>query len=177
MNFADTNWLEALYFEAEDERQNIRCELVERFMRKESGQLCISQIVYLEARNVFARVGGAGEPEEWRRLVSDFSGLLYLDPMNWDFLRRDAFQLFARYSPKAVVGTLDMAIVASLKCLARHACLSFDETVKAVAVAEKIAVYPPLSEEADAGQVDGTQMSASLIGPTLPRKPLGPKLV
>ncbi len=147
MNFADTNWLEALYFEAEDERQNLRCELVERFIRKECAQLCISQIVYLEARNVFSRIGGAAEPEEWRRLVSDFNGLLYLDPMNWDFLRREAFQLFAKYSPKAVIGTLDMAILASLKLSGATRLLSFDETLKAVAAAERIAVYPPLADE------------------------------
>jgi predicted nucleic acid-binding protein len=146
MNFADTNWLEALYFEAEDERQNLRCEVVERFMRKEKGQLCISQLVYLEARNVFARVGGSAEPEEWRRLVSDFNGLLYLDPINWEFLRREAFQLFARYSPKAAIGTLDMAILASLKLSGATRLLSFDETLKAVALAERIAIFPPLSE-------------------------------
>jgi predicted nucleic acid-binding protein len=147
MNFADTNWLEALYFEAEDERQNLRCDVVERFMRKEEGQLCISQIVYLEARNVFSRVGEAAEPEEWRRFISDFNGLLYLDPMNWDFLRRDAFQLFAKYSPKAGIGTLDMAILASLKLSGATRLLSFDETLKAVAVAERIMVYPPLADE------------------------------
>ena len=69
-------------------------------MRQQGGQLGISHLVYLEARNVFSRNAKEAEPEEWRRLVSDFNGLLYLDPMNWEFLRRDAFELFGRYSPK-----------------------------------------------------------------------------
>ena len=73
-------------------------------MRKAEGQLCISQIVYLEARNVFSRVAEAAEPEEWRRFISDF---------NADF----------------------------------NGLLSFDETLKAVAVAERIRVYPPLADE------------------------------
>ena len=60
---------------------------------------------------MFSRVGASAEPEEWRRPVSDFNSVLYLDPMNWDFLWRNAFQLFVKYSPKAVVGTLDMTIL------------------------------------------------------------------
>jgi predicted nucleic acid-binding protein len=147
MNFADTNWLEALYFDGEDPQQEARCRLVERYMRKHGGQLAISHVVYLEARNVFSRNTKEAEPQEWRRLVSDFNGLLYLDPMNWDLLRRDAFTLFAEYAPKAVVGTLDMAILASAKLAGATRFLSFDETLKAVAVAERMEVFPPLVAE------------------------------
>jgi len=147
VNFADTNWLEALYFDAATREQESRCGVVERFMRRQGGQLGISHLVYLEARNVFSRNAKEAEPEEWRRLVSDFNGLLYLDPMNWEFLRRDAFELFVRYSPKTVVGTLDMAILASAKLCGATRLLSFDETLKAVAAAERIAVFPPLTDE------------------------------
>jgi hypothetical protein len=55
MNFADTNWLEALYFEAPDPEQQKREATVQRFMRRHGGQLAISHIVFLEARNVFSR--------------------------------------------------------------------------------------------------------------------------
>lgn len=96
---------------------------------------------------MFLRNAREPEPEEWRRLVSDFNGLLYLDPMNWDFLRRDAFELFARYSPKIRIGTLDMAILASAKLAGATRLLSFDETLKAVAIAEKIEVFPPLADD------------------------------
>ena len=147
MNFADTNWLEALYFDANSKEQQSRCHIVERFMRHQGGQLGISHVVLLETRNVFSRNAGEADPEEWRRLVSDFNGLLYLDPMNWDLLRREAFSLFARYSPRALVGTLDMAILASAKLCGATRLLSFNERLKAVAAAEKVAVFPPLGRE------------------------------
>ena len=146
MNFADTNWLEALYFDAESKEQETRCAVVERFMRHHGGQIGISHVVFLEARNVFSRNSSEAEPEEWRRLVSEFNGLLYLDPMNWDFLRRNAFALFAKYSSRVTLGTLDMAILASAKLCGATRLLSFDETLKVVAVAEKIEVFPPLSK-------------------------------
>jgi predicted nucleic acid-binding protein len=144
MNFADTNWLEALYFDAADAAQASRCGTVARFMRQQGGPLGISQVVYLEAHNVFCRNAREPEPEEWRRLTADLNGLLYLDPMNWDYLRREAFQLFAKYSPRCVVGTLDMAILASAKLSGARRLLSFDERLKAVAVAERLEVFPPL---------------------------------
>jgi len=146
MNFADTNWLEALYFDPHDREHKSRCDVVERFMRKEGGPLCVSHMVYLEARNVFSRVAGVGEPEEWRRLKSDLNTLLHLDPMNWEALRRESFHLFAKYSSKAAVGTFDITIIASFKLSGATRLLSFDETLKAVAVAERIAIYPPLLE-------------------------------
>ena len=121
--------------------------MAERFMRQHGGQLAISHVVYLEARNVFSRNAGEVEPGEWRRLVSDFNGLLYLDPMNWDALRRDAFALFAKYSSRVSIGTLDMAILASARLSGATRLLSFDETLKVVATAERLAVFPPLATE------------------------------
>lgn len=53
MNFADTNWLEAMFFQLTDADKASRSATVERFMRKQGGQLGLSHVVYLEARNVF----------------------------------------------------------------------------------------------------------------------------
>jgi predicted nucleic acid-binding protein len=113
-------------------------------MRRQGGQLFISQIVYLEARNVFSRTAKEAEPEEWRRFLADFNGLIYLDPMNWDFVRRDAFALFNRYSHRAILGTLDVAILASAKLAGATRLLSFDQALKALAIAEGLEVFPPL---------------------------------
>jgi predicted nucleic acid-binding protein len=145
VNFADTNWLEALYFDAKNKEQQARCATAARFMRQHGGLLGISHVVYLEARNVFSRNTGESEPEEWRLLLSDLNGRLYLDAMNWDVLRREAFALFARYSARATIGTLDMAILASAKLSGATRLLSFDETIRAVAEAERIAVFPALT--------------------------------
>jgi predicted nucleic acid-binding protein len=70
--------------------------------------------------------------------------LIYLDPMNWDFVRRDAFALFNRYSHRAILGTLDVAILASAKLAGATRLLSFDQALKALAVAEGLEVFPPL---------------------------------
>ncbi|MBM3839215.1 MAG: type II toxin-antitoxin system VapC family toxin [Verrucomicrobia bacterium] len=147
MNFADTNWLEALYFESPEPEQQAREATAQRFMRRQGGQLAISHIVYLEARNVFSRTAKEPDPEEWRRFLADFNRLIYLDPMNWDFLRRDAFELFARYSHRAVLGTFDIAILASAKLSGATRLLSFDQALKALAVAEGMEIFPSLNSE------------------------------
>src|SRR5947209_5428657 len=116
-------------------------------MLKQGGQLAISQLVYLEARNVFSRTAQEAEPEEWRRFLGDFNSLIYLDPLNWDFVRRDAFALFARYAPRATLGSMDVAILASAMLSGATQLLTFDETLKALAAAEGIEVFPPLTQE------------------------------
>jgi len=65
--FADTNWLEALYFKPNPANKEAmaRASVVERRMRRLSGPLTISHIVLLEARNVFSR-----EPDESRNPTS-----------------------------------------------------------------------------------------------------------
>lgn len=144
MNFADTNWLEALYFESPNPDQQKREAIAQRFMRRHGGQLVISHIVYFEARNVFSRTAKEAEPEEWRRFLADFNNLIYLDPMNWDLLRRDSFSLFAKYAHRTTIGTFDVAILASAILSGGTQLLSFDSTLKALAAAEGLEVFPPL---------------------------------
>jgi predicted nucleic acid-binding protein len=146
MNFADTNWLASVYIEphAEDTEAVKRRRLVERFMRLHRGQLAISHVVLLEARNVFTRITGEREPEEWQTLEADFGGRLYVDPMNWDLLRRECNALFAKYAWKLELGTFDTAIVASLKLAGGTSFLSFDAKARALASAEGLGVVPGL---------------------------------
>jgi len=147
VNFADTNWLEAMFFQLTDADKASRGATVERFMRRQGGQLGLSHAVYLEARNVFSRVTGEAEPEEWRQLEQGFGGRFYLDPMNWDLLRRETFRLIGKYAHKQTLGTFDLAILASAKLAGATRLLSFDETLKAIAVAEGMEVFPPLERE------------------------------
>jgi len=146
VNFADTNWLVSAYVEphADDAEAVRRRGIVNRFMRRHGGQLVISHVVLLEARNIFSRVTEEREPREWQMLEADFDGRLYVDPMNWDLLRQECNHLFSRYAWKAAVGTFDTAIVASLKLAGGTRFLSFDATAKAMAAAEGIEVYPAL---------------------------------
>jgi predicted nucleic acid-binding protein len=146
MNFADTNWLASAYIEphAEDTEAAKRRRVVERFMRQHGGQLAISHVVLLEARNVFSRITGEEQPREWQTLEADFGGRLYVDPMNWDLLRRECNALFLKYSYKANLGTFDTAIVASVKLAGGTRFLSFDATARALASAEGIGIFPAL---------------------------------
>ena len=149
MNYADTNWLEALYLtpHPDDALAQERERIVERFARKHGGQLAVSHVVLLEARNVFSRVTGERQPREWDLLEADFDGRLYVDPMNWDLLRRECHALLARYAWKETVGTFDTGIVASAKLAGATRFLSFDTTAKALAAAEGINVFPPLDAQ------------------------------
>jgi predicted nucleic acid-binding protein len=146
MNFADTNWLVSVYLEphADDAEAARRREIVERFMRRHGGQLVISHIVLLEARNIFSRVTEEHEPREWQTLAADFDGRLYVDPMNWDLLRQECDRLFSSYAWKTAVGTFDAAIVASAKLAGATRFLSFDAAAKALAAAEGMEVFPAL---------------------------------
>lgn len=147
MNFADTNWLEAMFFKSALPDKQVRRAIVDRFLRQQGGQIGLSHIVYLEARNVFGRISGESDPEEWRQLQAGLNGRFYLDPMNWEFLRRDTFALFAKYSHHATLGTFDLALLASAKLAGATRLLSFDSTLKAVAVAEGLPVFPALETE------------------------------
>jgi predicted nucleic acid-binding protein len=146
MNFADTNWLASVYIEpqAEDRPAVKRRRVVERFMRQHGGQLALSHVVLLEARNVFCRITRERQPREWQALEADFGGRLYLDPMNWDFLRRECTALFSKYAWRADLGTFDTAIVASAKLAGGTRFLSFDAQARALATAEGLGVFPPL---------------------------------
>ena len=145
MNFADTNWLEAMFVHIDEERQ--RRVVVERFHRRHPGMIGLSHIVLLETRNIFSRITGSANPDEWQELQAGFSGRFYLDPMNWDLLRRESFRLFEKYSHQAAIGTFDTVVLASAILAGAERMLSFDENLKALAVAEGLEVFPELSKE------------------------------
>ncbi|MBI5799660.1 MAG: PIN domain-containing protein [Verrucomicrobia bacterium] len=145
MNFADTNWLRAMFLRTDDHKD--REDTVERFHRRDNSQVGLSHVVLLEARNVFCRITGEQEPPEWALLQDGFSGRFYVDPMNWDLVRRNTLALFSRYAHKSTLGTFDMALLASAQLAGATRILSFDETLKAVAVAEGLEVFPPLTAE------------------------------
>ena len=149
MNYADTNWLEAVYItpHPNDAEAQERERIVERFARKHGGQLALSHVVLLEARNVFSQVTGESQPREWQQLEADFNGRLYIDPMNWDLLRRECHALLVRYAWKIQLGTFDTAVVASAKLAGGTRFLSFDTRAKALAAAEDLEVFPPLDTE------------------------------
>jgi predicted nucleic acid-binding protein len=147
-SFVDTNWLEALYIKPSpnDSAATARAAIAERRIRKEPA-MTTSHIVLLEARNIFSRVTGQANPSEWNDLVADFGSRIFVDPMDWDLLRRETNLLFGKFSHLASVGTFDAAIVVSAQLAGAREILSFDERLKVIASAVGIRVFPPLSNE------------------------------
>jgi predicted nucleic acid-binding protein len=146
--FADTNWLEASYIEPDPRNAlSVRRSAIARKRNEKEGPLLTSQIVLLEARNVFARVTKAPAPEEWKELQADFNAKIFVDPMDWDLLRQAAGRIFERFSHKAPLGTFDVAIIASAELAGAREILSFDENLKATAFAVGFKVYPDLTAE------------------------------
>ena len=121
-----------------------RRRIVESFLREHGGQLAVSHVVLLEARNLFSRVTGEELPLEWQTLEADFGGRLHVDATNWESLRRECESLFAKYAGKAALGTFDTAIVASAKLAGATRFLSFDVNARALASAEEMDVFPAL---------------------------------
>jgi predicted nucleic acid-binding protein len=144
MTFADTNWLAAMFFELKGELQD-RNEIVRRFLRRHAGQMLISEVVMIEAENVFRRSAGSANPPELDELKND--GRFYRDPMNWALVRRDAVEVFRRHAHKLALGTFDVTLLASAKLAGANTILSFDQTFKALAVAEGLEVFPELDAE------------------------------
>ena len=115
---------------------------MKRFIRQHGGQLAISHVVLLEARNLFSRITGEEQPLEWQSLEADFGGRLHVYPMNWDQLHRECNALFANYARRTALGTFTTAIVASVKLAGGKMFLSFDANARALASAEGIGIFP-----------------------------------
>gem|GEM_PF-1178771 len=137
-----------LYLDADptDQVAVQRRSAVERFMRRHGGQLAISHVVLMEARNVFSRVTGERSPMEWADLEADFDGKLYVDPMNWHSLRRECDDIFTRRAWQTELGTFDVAIVASAKLAGAKTFLTFDGRLAVLASVEGLNVFPALND-------------------------------
>ena len=129
----------------EDAQAVRRATLVERWMRKYSGQLAISEFVLLEARNVFSRVSGKPRPLEWEHLKGDLGRRLTVEPFRWEPLREQTFKIFDRLSHKLNLGTFDATLLASVLLSGARPLLSFDQTLRRAASAYQIPVFPILS--------------------------------
>jgi predicted nucleic acid-binding protein len=142
--FADTNWVVATYFIKADEG---RTAIVERFCRSHGKPLILSQIVMLECFNVFQWIAREKNPREWDNLQVDLGTKFLVDAMQWDMLRQRTFEISARCSHKARLGTFDVTLIASALLTGAQLFLSFDSQCRALAAAHRLRVIPPLTAE------------------------------
>ena len=138
---ADTNWLQAIYFES------ARSPIVDRFLRRHGLPLFVSAPVLLECRNVFSRIAGEGRPAEWDHLESDLGSRIQRLPLSWEEIAVAAEELIGRFSTQATIGTLDLAIVAAARAGEATHFLSFDSQsgARALAGALRLEVFPALT--------------------------------
>ena len=146
MNFANADWLVSVYLEpaAADTEAVRRRRSVKRFMRQHAGPLVLSHIVLLGARTLFSRITGEPLPQEWQTLEADLGGRLRVEQINWACLRYECNALCAKYAWKLPLAAVDTAIVAAVKLASGSRLLSFDTTLRVLASAEGIGVFPPL---------------------------------
>ena len=143
MFFADTNWSAAAYFY---KQANDRTAIVSRHSRKHQRVWLVSDIVMLEARNVFGRLSRQPNPKEWMQFKNDIGTKIVTAPPHWDLVKKRSNELFSKYSHKASIGTFDMTLIASALLSGADTFLSYDEQAKALAAAERLTVSPNLSE-------------------------------
>jgi hypothetical protein len=146
MNFANADWLVSVYLEpvAADTEAVRRRRIVKRFMGQHSGPLAVSHIVLLEARSLFSRITGEPLPQEWHTLEADLGGRLHVERINWACLRFECNALCAKYAWKVPLASVDTAVVAAVKLAGGTRLLSFDSTVRVLASAEGLGVFPAL---------------------------------
>ncbi len=146
MNFANADWLVAVYLEpaAADTEAVRRRRIAQRFMRRHARPLAISHIVLLEARAAFSRITGEPLPQDWHTLEADLGTRLRIERINWACLRFECNALCAKYAWKVGLAAVDTAVVAAVKLASGTRLLSFDPTVRVLASAEGIGVFPAL---------------------------------
>ena len=146
MNFANADWLVSVYLEpaAADTEAVRRRRIVKRFMHQHSGPLVVSHILLLGARTVFSRITGEPLPREWQALEADLGGWLRVEPINWPCLRFECNALCAKYAWKVPLAAVDTAVVAAVKLAGGTRLMSFDPTVRVLASAEGIGIFPTL---------------------------------
>jgi hypothetical protein len=149
MNFANADWLVSIYLEpaAADTEAVRRRRIVERFMRHHTGPLAMSRIVLLEARAAFSRITGEPLPREWQALEADLGGRLHVERINWACMRFECNGLCAKYAWNVPLAAMDAAVVAAVKLAGGARLLSFDPTVRVLARAEGMEVFPPLESK------------------------------
>jgi hypothetical protein len=77
-------------------------------------------------------------------LEADLGGQLRVEQINWACLRYECNALCAKYAWKLPLAAVDTAIVAAVKLAGGSRLLSFDTTLRVLASAEGVGVFPTL---------------------------------
>lgn len=150
MDYADTNFLVAAYFEVAG-----YTEVVERYLRRSSRPLVVGELAELECRSVFARKEQRADGEAWLALTARLdSGGWRREPILWERVATKSRELIDRHSPRLVVGSFDTLHVAAALVAGCSTFLSFDvqSNARVLAASARLKVWPELSA-AEKGRV------------------------
>lgn len=143
MNYLDANFATALHF-------NIRgqTELAERFLRRNSLPLILSELAELECQRAFVLRTGTVASENWSRLQGLIAeGAWRREPVLWSAVAGKARQLIERWGSRLRAGPLDTLHVSQALLSGCTCFLSFDTNSNArlLAVACRLRVFPELN--------------------------------
>jgi hypothetical protein len=143
MNYLDANFATALHF-------NIRgqTELAEKFVRKNSRPIILSELAELECYRAFVIRTGTLASENWSRLqglITD--GTWRREPVIWNVLAQKGRQLIERCGSRLRAGTLDTLHIAQALLSGCTWFLSFDSNSNARLLAAicRLRVFPELN--------------------------------
>jgi predicted nucleic acid-binding protein len=145
LNYLDANFAAALYV-------NIRgqTELAEKFLRKNSLPLVLSELAELECRRAFVLRTGKADSENWTRLQAVIaSGEWQRESMEWKEVSERSRQLIDRLGGRLKTGTLDTLHVAHALHVGCTRFLSFDtnSNARVLAASCRLKVFPNLTSE------------------------------
>ena len=150
MNYLDANFATALLFNI-----SAQTELAERFVRRNSLPLILSELAELECRRAFVLRTGLPNSENWNRLQAFLAdGTWQREPIHWKALSERSEQFIDRFGARLKAGTLDTLHVAQALLSGCSWFLSFDanSNTRILAASCRLRVFPELSA-AEKGRV------------------------
>ncbi len=145
MDYADTNFLVAVFFE-----NARRTPAVERHLRSLSTPLVVGELAELECRIVFTRVEKQRDGEAWRGLKARIDrGEWRGEPVDWNRVSARTRDLTDRFSHRLALGSSDTLHIAAALEAGCARFLSFDaaSNARVLAASARLAVWPELSPE------------------------------
>jgi len=150
MDYADTNFLVAVFFE-----NATRTPVVERHLRRLKGPLMVGELAEFECKNVFSRLERRPNGEAWRGLKARLDrGEWRRQPIEWPGLVARAVELVDRFASRLSIGSFDTLHIAAAMEAGCARFLSFDtaSNARVLAASARLDVWPELSA-AEKGRV------------------------
>jgi predicted nucleic acid-binding protein len=143
MDYADTNFLVAAYFQVPT-----LSESVERFLRRQRRPLVVGELAELECRGVFIRKEQQSGGDAWEDFQARLDrGEWRREPVAWERLTGRTKELQDKYVARLPIGSFDLLHVAAALVAGCSGFLSLDtrSNARVLAACARLKVWPELS--------------------------------